>query len=82
MSISPLLLCFFAHLLRREAARVVLEALQPAAEEELPGGVFNPWNSGEYIALLDGGSFWSGGDSFDGGQILAQIMAIDMVIVN
>ena len=50
--------------------------------EEMPGGVFNPWNSGEYIALLDGGSFWSGGDSFDGGQILAQIMAIDMVIVN
>lgn len=50
--------------------------------EEEPAGVFNPWNSGDLIALLDGGSFWSGGDSFDGGQILAQIMAIDMVIVN
>lgn len=50
--------------------------------EYAPGGVFNPWNSGEYMALLDGGSFWSGGDTFSGGQILAQIMAVDMVIVN
>ena len=50
--------------------------------ESEPGGVFNPWHSGDFIALLDGGSFWSGGDTFSGGQILAQIMAIDMVIVN
>lgn len=43
------------------------------------GGTFQPWNT---MAILDGGSFWSGGDTFDGGQILTQLMAPDMEIVD
>lgn len=53
------------------------EAWLKGASED--GGSFSPWNT---LATLDGGSFWSGGDSFDGGQVLAQLMSIDMVIVN
>ena len=34
--------------------------------QALDGGVFNTWNTGD---VLDGGSFWSGGGSINGGSL-------------
>ncbi len=52
------------------------EAWLKGASED--GGSFSPWNT---LAVLDGGSFWSGGDAVNGEQFLKKLFAIDMVIV-
>lgn len=44
----------------------------------LDGGFFNPWDT---VASINGGSFWSGGDSFDSGCLRAVPNNPDLSVV-